>query len=46
VEHKLKAYNWNLLDAETLDFRLTAAEFDANRIGRVGEFRTLLNETG
>jgi hypothetical protein len=39
VEHKLRAYNWNLLDAESLDFRLTAAEFDADRIGRVGEFR-------
>jgi ribonuclease Z len=39
VEHKLKAYNWNLLDAESFDFRLTAAEFDADRIGRVGEFR-------
>jgi ribonuclease Z len=39
VEHKLKAYNWNLLDAESLDFRLTVAEFDADRIGRVGEFR-------
>jgi ribonuclease Z len=39
VEHKLRAYNWNLLDAESLDFRLTAAEFDADRIRRVGEFR-------
>jgi ribonuclease Z len=39
VEHKLRAYNWNLLDAESFDFRLTAAEFDADRIGRVGEFR-------
>lgn len=39
VEHKLRAYNWNLLDADALDFRLTAAEFDADRIGRAGEFR-------
>lgn len=39
VEHKLKAYNWNLLDAESFDFRLTAAEFDGEHVGRVGEFR-------
>ena len=39
VEHKLRAYTWNLLDAESLDFRLTAAEFDGARVTRVGEFR-------
>jgi ribonuclease Z len=39
VEHKLRAYTWNLLDAESLDFRLTAAEFDGARIARWGEFR-------
>jgi ribonuclease Z len=39
VEYKLKAYTWNLLDAESLDFRLTAAEFDGERVVRAGEFR-------
>jgi len=39
VQHKLRAYNWNLLDAGSLDFRLTAAEFDGERVGRRGEFR-------
>jgi ribonuclease Z len=39
VEYKLKAYTWNLLDAESLDFRLTAAEFDGDRVARAGEFR-------
>src|SRR5262245_40826273 len=39
VEYKLKAYTWNLLDAESLDFRLTAAEFDRDRVARAGEFR-------
>ena len=39
VEHKLRAYTWNLLDAGSLDFRLTAAEFDGARVARLGEFR-------
>jgi ribonuclease Z len=39
VEHKLRAYTWNLLDGESLDFRLTAAEFDGTRVARLGEFR-------
>jgi ribonuclease Z len=39
VEHKLRAYTWNLLDADSLDFRLTAAEFDGARVTRLGEFR-------
>jgi ribonuclease Z len=39
VEHKLRAYTWNLLDAGSLDFRLTVTEFDGERVGRVGEFR-------
>jgi ribonuclease Z len=38
VEHKLRAYNWNLLDAESFDFRLTAAEFDEGRVVRACEF--------
>ena len=39
VEHKLRGYNWNLLDAASFDFVLTAAEFDGDRVGRLGEFR-------
>jgi ribonuclease Z len=39
VEHKLRGYNWNLLDAASFDFVLTAAEFDGDRVGRIGEFR-------
>jgi ribonuclease Z len=39
VEHKLRAYTWNLLDADSLDFRLMVAEFDGERVGRLGEFR-------
>jgi ribonuclease Z len=39
VEHKLRAYNWNLLDAGSLDFRLTVAELDGERVDRLGEFR-------
>jgi ribonuclease Z len=39
VEHKLRAYNWNLLDEDSLDFILTAAEFTASGVGGVCEFR-------
>ena len=39
VEHKLRSYNWNLLDTASFDFVLTAADFDGDRVGRIGEFR-------
>ena len=39
VEHKLRAYNWNLLDEDSLDFILTAAEFTASGVGSICEFR-------
>jgi ribonuclease Z len=39
VEHKLRAYTWNLLDEDSLDFVLTAAEFTGGGVGRIGEFR-------
>jgi ribonuclease Z len=39
VEHKLRAYNWNLLDEDALDFVLTAAEFAGGGVGGVCEFR-------
>src|SRR5262249_50695247 len=39
VEHKLRAYNWNLLDEDSLDFTLTATEFTAGGVGGVCGFR-------
>jgi len=39
VEHKLRAYNWNLLDEDSLDFVLTAAEFTGGGVGGSCEFR-------
>src|SRR5262249_26401966 len=39
VEHKLRAYNWNLLDEDSLDFVLTAAEFTAGGVCGVCGFR-------
>jgi ribonuclease Z len=41
VEHKLKAYTWNLLDEHPFDFRITAAEFTEAGIERVCEFPAL-----
>jgi ribonuclease Z len=39
VEHKLRAYTWNLIDETSVDFRLHAAEFDGLRIDRVAVFQ-------
>jgi ribonuclease Z len=39
VEHRLQSYVWNLLDEDSPDFRLTAAEFVENRIAAAAEFR-------
>jgi ribonuclease Z len=39
VEHKLKAYTLNLLDAESVDFVIVAAEFGGAGFDRVCEFR-------
>ncbi len=39
VEHKLRAYNWNLLDEGSFDFMLIAAEFTGDGVGRICEFR-------
>ena len=39
VEHKLKAYTWNLLDEDSFDFLLTAAEFAGDGVNRICEFR-------
>jgi ribonuclease Z len=39
VEHKLKAYTLNLLDAQSVDFAVLAAEFNGAGFDRVCEFR-------
>jgi ribonuclease Z len=39
VEHRLKSYRWNLLDANSVDFRLRVSEFDAGRLNHAAEFR-------
>jgi len=39
VEHKLRAYTWNLLGEDSLDFVLTAAEVGKDRVTRGCEFR-------
>jgi ribonuclease Z len=39
VEHKLRAYTLNLLDAESVDFVIVAAEFSGAGFDRVCEFR-------
>jgi ribonuclease Z len=39
VEHKLRAYTLNLLDAQSVDFIIVAAEFSGAGFDRVCEFR-------
>jgi ribonuclease Z len=39
VEHKLRAYTWNLLGEESFDFTITATEVSADGCNRAGEFR-------
>jgi ribonuclease Z len=39
VEHKLKAYTLNLLDEDSVDFVIMAAEFSGERLERAAEFR-------
>jgi ribonuclease Z len=39
VEYKLKAYTLNLLDEESVDFVIVAAEFNGDGLDRVCEFR-------
>ncbi|HKH96782.1 MAG TPA: ribonuclease Z [Beijerinckiaceae bacterium] len=39
VEHRLQSYVWNLLDEDSPDFRLTAAEFVEDRITAAAQFR-------
>ncbi len=39
TESRLGAFTWNLLDARSVDFRLTVMEFDGTRLARAAEFR-------
>ena len=39
TENRLGAFTWNLLDARSVDFRLTVQEFDGRRISAAAEFR-------
>jgi ribonuclease Z len=39
VEHKLRAYTWNLLDEESFDFTVIATEFGIDGLGHGCEFR-------
>lgn len=38
AESRLAAFTWNLLDASSVDFRLTIGEFDGRRITSLAEF--------
>ena len=37
--NRLGAFTWNLLDATSIDFRLTVQEFDGRRLSAAAEFR-------
>ncbi|WP_415146955.1 GXWXG domain-containing protein [Limimaricola cinnabarinus] len=39
TENRLGAFTWNLLDARSVDFRLTVQECDGTRISAAAEFR-------
>lgn len=39
VEHRLRSFTWNLLDAASIDFRLGVSDFDGERLSRTAEFR-------
>lgn len=39
VEHRLRSYTWNLLDADSVDFRMVVHEFEGEGVARAAEFR-------
>jgi ribonuclease BN (tRNA processing enzyme) len=42
VEHRLGSYVWNLLDEDSVDFRLEVSEFDGDRLSRAAAFHARL----
>lgn len=38
IEHRLRSYSWNLLDENSVDFRLRIAEFDGTRLAAAAAF--------
>ncbi|UVF21391.1 ribonuclease Z [Microvirga terrae] len=39
VEHRIRGFTWNLLDENSVDFRLSAMDYDGRRLGRAAEFQ-------
>lgn len=39
IAHRLASYSWNLLDEDSVDFRLQVTEFDESALSRRAEFR-------
>jgi ribonuclease Z len=39
VEHRIRSFTWNLLDGNSVDFRLCAMDYDGRRLIRGAEFR-------
>ncbi len=38
VEHRIRGFTWNLLDENSVDFRLRSMEYDGRRLTRAAEF--------
>ncbi len=39
VEHRIRGFTWNLLDEDSVDFRLRAMDYDGRRLAGGAEFR-------
>ncbi len=39
VEHRIRGFTWNLLDENSVDFRLTAMDYDGRRVTQAAEFQ-------
>ena len=39
IEHRIRAFTWNLIGPDSADFRLVVQEFDGVRLSRAAEFR-------
>jgi len=38
IEHRIRSFTWNLLDENSVDFRLCAMDYDGSRLTRAAEF--------